>query len=88
MHYFSAAAHATTTRGTHPLWHSSVHSLGRQTNSGETWIFGSVWEVLSLCLSIWIAVKHFRELRQSSAGWNVEDYFTVLLKTHVLYFAG
>ncbi|KAG2051933.1 hypothetical protein BDR06DRAFT_562755 [Suillus hirtellus] len=52
-----------------------------------TWIFGTAWEVLTLCLAIWIAVKHFRELRQHSAGGIIEGCFTVLMKTHVLYFA-
>ncbi|KAG1743999.1 uncharacterized protein EDB91DRAFT_1246883 [Suillus paluster] len=28
-----------------------------------SWIFDSAWEVLALCLAVWIAVKHFRELR-------------------------
>ncbi|OAX32402.1 hypothetical protein K503DRAFT_870169 [Rhizopogon vinicolor AM-OR11-026] len=54
----------------------------------ETWIVGSVLEVLMLCLSIWIAVKHFRELRRSSEGWTVGDCFTILIKTHVHYFIG
>ncbi|KAG2037631.1 hypothetical protein BDR03DRAFT_956438 [Suillus americanus] len=52
-----------------------------------TWILGTVWEVLALCLAIWIAVKHFRELRQHSAGGIIGDCFTVLMKTHIVYFA-
>ncbi|KAG2362544.1 hypothetical protein BDR07DRAFT_1406590 [Suillus spraguei] len=52
-----------------------------------TWITGTVWEVLALCLAIWIAVKHFRELRQHPAGGIIGDCFTVLVKTHVVYFA-
>jgi len=51
------------------------------------WILSLVWEVLALCLAVWIAVKHFRELRQHSTGGVMEDCFTVLMKTHVLYFA-
>jgi len=51
-----------------------------------TWIFGAVWEVLALFLAVWIAVKHFRELRQHSARGIFEDTFTVLMKTHMLYF--
>ncbi|KAG1794876.1 uncharacterized protein HD556DRAFT_1367618 [Suillus plorans] len=50
------------------------------------WILGSVWEVLALCLAFWIAVKHFRELRQYSTGNITGDCFTVLLKSHVVYF--
>jgi hypothetical protein len=26
------------------------------------WTLNTVWEVLALCLSVWIAVKHFRDL--------------------------
>ncbi|KAG1798145.1 uncharacterized protein HD556DRAFT_1353359 [Suillus plorans] len=52
-----------------------------------TWILSTVWEVLVLCLAVWTVVKHFRELRQHSAGGIIEDCFTVLLKTHVVYFA-
>ncbi|KAG1795379.1 uncharacterized protein HD556DRAFT_1526737 [Suillus plorans] len=52
-----------------------------------TWILATVWEVLALCLAIWIAVEHFHELRQHSAGGIIEDCFTVLMKTHLVYFA-
>ncbi|KAG2351933.1 hypothetical protein BDR07DRAFT_1440712 [Suillus spraguei] len=46
-----------------------------------------MWEVFALCLAVWITVKHFRELRQHSAGGIIRDCFTVLIKTHMLYFA-
>lgn len=52
-----------------------------------TWIIGIGWEVLALSLAVWVAVKHLRELRQSSSGGILEDCFTVLIKTHVVYFA-
>jgi hypothetical protein len=54
-----------------------------------TWILGSVWEVIALCLALVVAVKHFRELQRfrQSTGQTMEDYFTVLIKAHVLYFA-
>ncbi|KAG2368933.1 hypothetical protein BDR07DRAFT_922967 [Suillus spraguei] len=52
-----------------------------------SWILATVWEVLALCLAVWIAVKHFRELRRHSAGGIIGDCFTVLMKTHMLYFA-
>ena len=52
-----------------------------------TWILGTAWEVVALCLAIWIAVKHFKELQRPSTGWIVGDCFTVLVKTHVFYFA-
>jgi hypothetical protein len=51
-----------------------------------TWILGTVWEVLAMCLAVWIAVKHFRELRQHSTSGIIGDCFTVLMKTHVSYF--
>ena len=54
-----------------------------------TWILDTVWEIVALCLAVWIAVKHFRELRRfgSSTGSVVGDCFTVLIKTHMFYFA-
>lgn len=54
-----------------------------------TWILGSVWEVIVLCLALVVAAKHFRELKRfrQSTGQTMEDYFTVLIKAHVLYFA-
>lgn len=51
------------------------------------WIITTVWEILALCLAVWIAVKHFRELRRHSAGGIIGDSFTVLIKSHVIYFA-
>ncbi|KAG1884724.1 hypothetical protein F4604DRAFT_185759 [Suillus subluteus] len=47
-----------------------------------TWILFTVWEVLVLCLAVWIAVKHFHELRQHSTRGIIGDCFTVLMKTH------
>ncbi|OAX37273.1 hypothetical protein K503DRAFT_783740 [Rhizopogon vinicolor AM-OR11-026] len=52
-----------------------------------TWILTTAWEILAMCLAVWIAVKHFRELREPSARWAVNDCFTILIKTHVFYFA-
>jgi hypothetical protein len=54
------------------------------------WIPNSVWEVLALCLSVWIAVRHFRELQRlgPSTGSTIGDCFRVLIRSHVLYFAG
>jgi hypothetical protein len=53
------------------------------------WMLNSVWEVLALCLSVWIAVKHFRDLRRlgPSTGSTIGDCFRVLIQSHVLYFA-
>ncbi|KAG2048440.1 hypothetical protein BDR06DRAFT_777456 [Suillus hirtellus] len=52
------------------------------------WILATVWEVFALCLAVWIAVKHFRELRRlgHSAGGVMGHYLTLLMKTHVIYF--
>ncbi|KAG2109681.1 uncharacterized protein F5147DRAFT_148933 [Suillus discolor] len=54
------------------------------------WMLNTVWEVLALCLSVWIAAKHFRELRRLGpwTGSTIGDCFTVLVESHVLYFAG
>ncbi|KIK38399.1 hypothetical protein CY34DRAFT_15090 [Suillus luteus UH-Slu-Lm8-n1] len=53
------------------------------------WTLNTAWEVLALCLSIWVAMKHFRELRRlgPSIGSTIEDCFRVLIKSHMLYFA-
>ncbi|KAG1859302.1 hypothetical protein F4604DRAFT_1930845 [Suillus subluteus] len=51
------------------------------------WIVDAVWEVVALCFAVWSAVKHFRELRRWSAGGIVQDCFTVLMKSHIIYFA-
>jgi hypothetical protein len=52
-----------------------------------TWILATVWEVLALCLALWITVKHFRELRKHSRKSMIGDCFRVLMKTHASYFA-
>ncbi|OAX32961.1 hypothetical protein K503DRAFT_869856 [Rhizopogon vinicolor AM-OR11-026] len=52
----------------------------------EAWVFGIAWEAFVLCLALWAAVQHIRELRRSSTGWTTGDYFKVLMKAHVLYF--
>jgi len=52
-----------------------------------TWVLNTAWEILALCLAVWIAVKHFRESQGPSTRWTVRDTFTVLVKTHVFYFA-
>ncbi|KAG2032125.1 hypothetical protein BDR03DRAFT_970982 [Suillus americanus] len=63
------------------------HAGDSSSLSSTTWILGTAWEVLALCLAVWIAVKHFRELRQHSTSDVLGDCFTVLMKTHVSYFA-
>ena len=51
------------------------------------WVLGTAWEIIALCLAVWIAVKHFRELQRVSTGWTVGDCFKILIETHVFYFA-
>jgi hypothetical protein len=53
------------------------------------WMLNIAWEVLALCLSVWIAVKHFRDLQAlgPSTQSTIRDCFKVLIKSHVLYFA-
>ncbi|KIK32982.1 hypothetical protein CY34DRAFT_813929 [Suillus luteus UH-Slu-Lm8-n1] len=71
--------------------HLCVYSYERdvQLLFSMIWMLNTVWEVLALCLSVWIAVKHFRELRRlgPSTGSTIGDCFRVLMKSHVLYFA-
>ncbi|KAG1830639.1 hypothetical protein EV424DRAFT_1641600 [Suillus variegatus] len=57
--------------------------------SSMVWMLNTVWEVLALCLSVWVAVKHFCELRRldRSTGSTIGDCFRVLIQSHVLYFA-
>ncbi|KAG1764305.1 hypothetical protein EDD22DRAFT_455690 [Suillus occidentalis] len=74
---------------------SGVHMCGAsyegdvQLLFSMVWVLNTVWEVLALCLSVWIAVKHFRDLRRlgPSTGSTIGDCFRVLMTSHVLYFA-
>jgi len=50
------------------------------------YICGIVWEVLALCLAVWVGVQHSREMERPWSRWTVVDCFTVLIKTHVHYF--
>lgn len=95
VNIFNAAVAVMTTM--HTLVEENILSGTYQCTIGYTkniillvsvcWIFSTAWEILALCLVIWIAVQHFRELRQHSAGGIIMNCFTVLIKTHVLYFA-
>ncbi|KAG2033539.1 hypothetical protein BDR03DRAFT_661994 [Suillus americanus] len=69
------------------MYHSSVGKLPFLIGGDWEFVPGLVWEVLTLCLAIWIAIKHFHQLRRQSTGWTVRDCFTILIRTHVLYFA-
>ncbi|KIK42355.1 hypothetical protein CY34DRAFT_151880 [Suillus luteus UH-Slu-Lm8-n1] len=73
---------------------SGIHMCSFETEevpflASMVWILNTVWEVLALCLSVWIAVKHSRDLRRlgSPTGSTIEDCFRVLITSHVLYFA-
>lgn len=53
-----------------------------------TWLTGTAWEILALCLAVRISIQHFREtkrLRRSTAS-TIGDCFTVLIKSQVLHF--
>lgn len=52
-----------------------------------TWVLCTLWEVLSLCLAVWIAVGHFRELRRPLRTTTIGDCLTAVIKSHVVYFA-
>ena len=66
--------------------HVCVDEGGNQLLVSQIWMLGTVWEVLALCLAVWIVVKHFREIHRSSTGRAVGNFFAVLIKTHMLYF--
>ncbi|KAG1810009.1 uncharacterized protein HD556DRAFT_1435734 [Suillus plorans] len=50
-----------------------------------SWILGTTWEVLTLCLAVQIAVKHIRELQRHSAGQIIKDYGIVENSRGILY---
>ncbi|KAG1750038.1 uncharacterized protein EDB91DRAFT_1078963 [Suillus paluster] len=64
----------------------SMPAISMRGGSGA-WMLVIVWEVFTVCLAVRIAVKHFYELRRQSAGGLIGDCFTVLIKTHLIYFA-
>ncbi|KAG1738343.1 uncharacterized protein EDB91DRAFT_454165 [Suillus paluster] len=48
------------------------------------WVLTTVWEVLALCLAVWIAARHFYGLHGSSTGWAIGGWFTVLVQPHAM----
>lgn len=50
---------------------------------GETRMF----EVLALCLEVWVALKRFQKLKRPPTDYITRDSFAVSLKMSVLYFA-
>ncbi|KAG2046188.1 hypothetical protein BDR06DRAFT_205334 [Suillus hirtellus] len=71
--------------GAHQCWITLTGNL--LLLNSVTWILATVWEVSALCLAVWIAVKHFRELQRHSVGGVMGHCLKVLVKTHMLYFA-
>lgn len=59
---------------------------GVQLLTSEIWILVTVWELLTLCLAVWIVIKHFRGLRRPATECSIRDCFTILIQTHVFYF--
>jgi len=46
------------------------------------WVFYATWGILGLSLTLWVAFRHFREMKR----WAIEDRLTALIKMHVIYF--
>lgn len=46
----------------------------------------AIWEILAFFLAVWIVIQRFYEMRQSSTGSTIGDCFTMLIKSHALYF--
>ncbi|KAG2359375.1 hypothetical protein BDR07DRAFT_1415271 [Suillus spraguei] len=57
--------------------HICVINLGDSGFCLNAWVLVTVWEVLALCLSVFIAVKHLRDLRRydPSTGSTIGDCF-------------
>jgi hypothetical protein len=53
------------------------------------WTLNTVWEVVALCLAVWVTVKHFCDLRRLGplTGSTIGDCFRVLIRSHAFYFA-
>ncbi|KAG2348164.1 hypothetical protein BDR05DRAFT_610456 [Suillus weaverae] len=82
-----ASAEELVLSGTHLCTYNNPGDFGFM--ASMIWMLNTIWEVLALCLSVWIAVKHFRGLRRlgPSTGSSIGDCFRVLIRSHVLYFA-
>ncbi|KAG1794637.1 uncharacterized protein HD556DRAFT_419811 [Suillus plorans] len=46
------------------------------------WVFYTTWGIIGLSLAVWVAFRHFREMKR----WAIEDRRTALIKMHVIYF--
>ncbi|KIK38940.1 hypothetical protein CY34DRAFT_363199 [Suillus luteus UH-Slu-Lm8-n1] len=73
--------------GTYYMCMIGYHDVGEFLSLNSVpWMLDTVWEALALCLAVWVAAKHLRELRQHSTSSVTGDCFTALMKTHVCYF--
>ncbi|KAG1867239.1 hypothetical protein DFJ58DRAFT_769103, partial [Suillus subalutaceus] len=52
----------------------------------ESLVSTAAWEILNLFLAVWIVIRHFRELRQSTIELTIGDYFRILIESHTFYF--
>ncbi|KAG2151203.1 uncharacterized protein EDB93DRAFT_302047 [Suillus bovinus] len=52
----------------------------------ESLISTAAWEILAMFLTLWIVIKHIRELRQLPTGLTIGDCITMLIKSHTFYF--
>jgi len=66
--------------------HYNYEGDARLLNS-MTWILCTLWEVFTLCLAVWIAVRHFCELSRPLRTRTIGDCLTVVIKAHIIYFA-
>ncbi|KAG2127893.1 uncharacterized protein EDB93DRAFT_195700 [Suillus bovinus] len=46
----------------------------------------AIWEILAFLLAVWVVILRFREMQQSRTGSSIGDCFTMLIKSHALYF--
>jgi len=61
---------------------------GEQLATFEAYTVATIWHILTLCLAVWIFVKHTRELQLPLTGQTlIGDCYMVLMKTQVFYFA-
>ncbi|KAG1906154.1 uncharacterized protein F5891DRAFT_1004308 [Suillus fuscotomentosus] len=70
--------------GNHQCFENMTAEDGRLNT--ETTVPTTVWEILALCLAVWIVIKHFRELQKSPTGANIRECLMVLMRGHMLYF--
>ncbi|KAG1861627.1 hypothetical protein F4604DRAFT_1787223 [Suillus subluteus] len=55
--------------------------------SSMTWILSTVWEVLALCLAVWITVNNFHEMRRHSTRGIIGDVFLAISCFQIGFFS-